>query len=75
MDFVDWVVYCKTYEASDVKGPEINNVMSLRAIYETIAESEVKEKGILRRYTFGSIVQVDGDPVFRIERGGILSVF
>lgn len=49
--------------------------MSLKTIYETIADSEVKEKGILRRYKFGEIVQVQGEPAFKIERGGKLSVF
>ena len=50
-------------------------MMSLKTIYETIADSEVKEKGILRQYRFGDIVQVKGDPAFKIERGGKLSVF
>ena len=79
-DFVEWVVYEKEYTNDDV-GREIHRKVDLGDVYASFSRIEDGEdkgrtkeslNGVsrLKHYRFGQVVQCNGVPCYKVERGG-----
>lgn len=85
-DLVEWAIYEKEYTKNDI-GEEIHQKMDLfdvfSAFFQTQGpcdEEDTKEtQGLvtrrLKRYAFGTMIEIDGVPCFKIEKGGLVSTY
>ena len=72
MDFIDWVIYSKTF--SDC-GQKNEAKMGLKEFYDSFALSEIKDLIKLRMYKFGEVVVHHDKYGFKIEKEGKMTAY
>lgn len=81
-DFVDWAIYGKDYTDADV-GKEIHKKMDPSDVYSAFSRTQAQDgegdtkttKADLKEYKFGTVVEREKLPCYKIEKGGKVSVF